>query len=230
MIASVVQEEPLGLDEVMDILDEASQIRAYSHELEQKSRELEAATAELKAANVKLLELDHLKDDFMSSVTHELRTPDLDPGILEILWEDPKIDLEERKRFLGIIVSETERLTRLVNQVLDLAKIESGHAVWTSSEVDLGDIIRQSIDASEQLIIDRGGRLKLDLPDAPAKVMADQDRLMQVMLNLLSNAAKFMAKESGRVEVHLETPAEHVQGYGQRQWQRCPGETAAGHI
>ncbi|MCB1868322.1 MAG: histidine kinase [Gammaproteobacteria bacterium] len=205
MIASVVQEEPLGLDEVMDILDEASQIRAYSHELEQKSRELEAATAELKAANVKLLELDHLKDDFMSSVTHELRTPLTSiRAFSEILWEDPKIDLEERKRFLGIIVSETERLTRLVNQVLDLAKIESGHAVWTSSEVDLGDIIRQSIDASEQLIIDRGGRLKLDLPDAPAKVMADQDRLMQVMLNLLSNAAKFMAKESGRVEVHLK--------------------------
>lgn len=205
MVASVVQEEPLGLDEVMDILDEASQIRAYSHELEQKSRELEAATAELKAANVKLLELDHMKDDFMSSVTHELRTPLTSiRAFSEILWEDPKIDLEERKRFLGIIVSETERLTRLVNQVLDLAKIESGHADWKSSEVDLIDVIRQSIEASEQLIIDRGGLLKLDLPNNSAYVLADRDRLMQVMLNLLSNAAKFMAKESGRVEIHLQ--------------------------
>ncbi|MCB1904301.1 MAG: histidine kinase, partial [Gammaproteobacteria bacterium] len=204
MVASVVQEEPLGLDEVMDILDEASQIRAYSLELEQKSRELEAATAELKAANVKLLELDHMKDDFMSSVTHELRTPLTSiRAFSEILWEDPKIDLEERKRFLGIIVSETERLTRLVNQVLDLAKIESGHADWKSSEVDLIDVIQHSVEASEQLIIDRGGQLNIDTPDSPAYVQADRDRLMQVMLNLLSNAAKFMAKESGRVEIHL---------------------------
>jgi len=75
MVASVTQEEPLGLDEVLDILDEASQIRAYSHQLEQKSRALEAATAELRAANERLQELDRLKDDFMSSVTHELRTP-----------------------------------------------------------------------------------------------------------------------------------------------------------
>jgi signal transduction histidine kinase len=81
MVSSVVQEEPLGLDEVMDILDEASQVRAYSHQLEEKSRELEAATEELRAANERLKELDRLKDDIMSSVTHELRTPlDLDSG------------------------------------------------------------------------------------------------------------------------------------------------------
>ncbi|MBP6500253.1 MAG: histidine kinase, partial [Thauera sp.] len=75
MVSTVVQEEPLGLGEVMDILDEASQVRAYSHKLEEKSRALEAATAELRAANEQLKELDRLKDDFMSSVTHELRTP-----------------------------------------------------------------------------------------------------------------------------------------------------------
>lgn len=205
MVSSVVQEEPLGLDEVMDILDEASQIKAYSHELEQKSRELELATAELKAANVKLLDLDHLKDDFMSSVTHELRTPLTSiRAFSEILFEDPKVDLEERKRFLGIIVSETERLTRLVNQVLDLAKIESGHAVWTSSKIELCEVIHKSIEASEQLIIDRGGVLQLHLQEESAIVQADRDRLMQVMLNLLSNAAKFMAKESGKVEVQLQ--------------------------
>ena len=75
MVASVVEEEPLGLDDVMRILDEASQLRAYSHALEEKSRSLERATAELRAANEQLKSLDRLKDDFMSSVTHELRTP-----------------------------------------------------------------------------------------------------------------------------------------------------------
>ncbi len=63
MVSSVAKEEALGLDEVLDILDEASQIRAYSHELERKSQQLEAATAELKAANLRLQELDRMKDD-----------------------------------------------------------------------------------------------------------------------------------------------------------------------
>ena len=70
MIASVVDEEPLGIDEVMNIIDEASQALAYSRQLEQKSRELEAATNELRGANQRLQELDRLKDDFISTVTH----------------------------------------------------------------------------------------------------------------------------------------------------------------
>jgi Na+/proline symporter/nitrogen-specific signal transduction histidine kinase len=204
MVSSVAQEEPLGLDEVLNILDEASQIRAYSHELEEKSRELEVATTELQAANEELKELDHLKDDFMSSVTHELRTPLTSiRSFSEILFDDPEINLKERKHFLGIIVSETERLTRLVNQVLDLQKMESGHADWKSSEVDLTEVIRQSAETAEHLIVDKGGVLHLDLPKRATCVMADRDRLMQVMLNLLSNAAKFIPEGSGRIDVSL---------------------------
>ena len=151
MVASVVKEEPLGLDEVMNILDEASQVRAYSKQLEQKSLELEAATRELRSANDRLKELDRLKDDFMSSVTHELRTPLTSiRAFSEMLLEDPKIDLEERKRFLGIIVSETERLTRLVNQVLDMAKIDSGHAEWQTGEVDLIQVVEQAAASTSQ--------------------------------------------------------------------------------
>jgi Na+/proline symporter/nitrogen-specific signal transduction histidine kinase len=204
MVSSVAQEEPLGLDEVMHILDEASQIRAYSHELEQKSRELEIATAELKTANEGLKELDQLKDDFMSSVTHELRTPLTSiRAFSEILLDDPKINLKERMNFLGIIASETERLTRLVNQVLDLSKIESGLADWKSSEVDLAEVISQSVATTEQLILDKGGVVHLDLPKGASYVMADRDRLMQVMLNLLSNAEKFIPQGGGRIDVSL---------------------------
>ncbi|MCP3868802.1 MAG: histidine kinase [Gammaproteobacteria bacterium] len=204
MVSTVVQEEPLGLDEVMDILDEASQIRAYSKELEKKSRELEAAKSELEAANTSLQELDHLKDDFMSSVTHELRTPLTSiRAFSEILHEDPRITLDDRKRFLGIIVSETQRLTRLVNQVLDLAKIESGHADWQNGEVNLSEVIRQAADATEQLFRDAGGALRVDIPDLNCGVWADHDRLMQVMLNLLNNAVKFLPIEQGEVDICL---------------------------
>lgn len=204
MVASVAQEEPLGLDEVMNILDEASHIRAHSKALEEKSRELEHATAELRAANTRLKELDQLKDDFMSSVTHELRTPLTSiRAFSELLHDDPKIHLEDRKRFLGIIVSETERLTRLVNQVLDLASIESGHGEWTAGEVTLSELILQSIEATEQLFRHKNAIVETDIPINDAPVSADSDRLMQVMLNLLSNAVKFIPTNTGKVVVSL---------------------------
>ncbi len=204
MVSTVVQEEPLGLDEVMDILDEASQVRAYSHQLEEKSRALEAATAELRAANEQLKEFDRLKDDFMSSVTHELRTPLTSIRALsEMMLDDPKTDLANRKRFLGIIVSETERLTRLVNQVLDLAKIESGHAEWHNSDIDMRELVEHAVDATAQLFSDRGAVVETDLADTVPTLKADHDRLLQVMINLLSNAAKFVPAQTGRVKVRL---------------------------
>lgn len=204
MVASVVKEEPLGLDEVMNILDEASQVRAYSKRLEQKSLELEAATAELRSANERLKELDRLKDDFMSSVTHELRTPLTSiRAFSEMLLEDPRIDLADRKRFLSIIVSETERLTRLVNQVLDMAKIESGHADWHNGEVSLIEVIEQAAASTSQLFKDKGVALEMALPDHVPILLADRDRLIQVMLNLLSNAVKFVDAGRGQVWVGL---------------------------
>jgi Na+/proline symporter/signal transduction histidine kinase len=211
MVSSVVQEEPLGLDEVMDILDEASQVRAYSHQLEEKSRELEAVTEELRAANERLQELDRLKDDFMSSVTHELRTPLTSIRALsEMLLDDPKMDLADRIRFLGIIVSETERLTRLVNQVLDLAKIESGLAEWHNSDIDMKALVKHAVEATRQLFLDRGAKLEVELPAQAPHLRADHDRLLQVMLNLLSNAAKFVPKQEGQVHVELASDDDEV--------------------
>jgi len=204
MVASVVQEEPPGLEEVMDILDEASQVRAYSRELEQKSRELEAATAELRAANLRLQELDRMKDDFMSTVTHELRTPLTSiRSFSEILLDNLDLDLDERKRFLGIIVKETERLTRLINQTLDMAKIESGSAEWHAAELDVREIVLEAVDATSQLFRDRGVAVVRPAPGPWPRITADRDRLMQVLINLLSNAVRHCPPSHGRVEVRL---------------------------
>jgi signal transduction histidine kinase len=95
---------------------------------------LEAATADLRAANARLQELDRLKDDFISTVTHELRTPLTSiRAMAEILQSRPDLDAERRAHFVSVIVKESERLTRLINQVLDLAKLESGAADWHSA-------------------------------------------------------------------------------------------------
>jgi Na+/proline symporter/signal transduction histidine kinase len=204
LVDSVVEEEPLGLDELMQILDEASQLRAYSRELERKSAALEAATAELRDANERLRELDRLKDDFVSMVTHELRTPLTSIRALsEIVLDNPALEPEQREHFLHTIVQETERLTRLINQVLDLAKLESGRAEWRLEELDLRELIGDALAAGEHLADDRHPAVSADLPDRATIVAADRDRLMQVMLNLLSNAAKFCDPRDGRIEVRL---------------------------
>jgi Na+/proline symporter/nitrogen-specific signal transduction histidine kinase len=204
MVASVAKEEPLSLSEVMNILDEASQLRSYSRELERKSHELTTATRELKAANDRLQELDRVKDDIMSSVTHELRTPLTSiRAFAELLRDDPKMHLADRERFLSIIVSETERLARLINQTLDLAKIESGNADWHGTRLDLKEVIEQSLMATSQLFNEKRARIELDLPDGLPLILADRDRLIQVMLNLLSNAVKFLPPDTGRVKVGL---------------------------
>jgi Na+/proline symporter/signal transduction histidine kinase len=210
MLASVVEEEPLGLDEVLGIIDEASQVLAYSRQLEQKSHELEAATNELREANRRLQELDRMKDDFISTVTHELRTPLTSiRAFSEILKDSPELDLQQRERFLGIIIKESERLTRLINQVLDLAKLESSNAQWHDTEIDMREIIADAIVATSRLFEDRHIRVTTALEPVPI-VFADRDRLMQVMLNLLSNAAKFCDKEEGEVEIRLRHDARAI--------------------
>jgi len=204
LVASVAEEEVLTPEDVLRILDEASQIRAYSRELEDKSRSLEQATAELRQANEQLKSLDRLKDDFMSSVTHELRTPLTSiRALAELMRDDADMAPAQRLHFTAIIVAETERLSRLVNQVLDLAKIESGNAEWQSSDVDMGTLLGRAVETTAELFRERQCAIELQLPPQVRLLRADPDRLMQVVLNLLSNAAKFVPVPGGRVVVSL---------------------------
>jgi signal transduction histidine kinase len=208
MVASVAKEEALTSDELRELLDEASQVVVYSHRLEQKSRELEAATAELRAANEQLKELDRMKDDFVSTVSHELRTPLTSiRAFTQILLEHPDVGAEQRSKFLGIITKETERLTRLINQVLDLSKIESGKAEWQESQVDMRELIGDAVTGMSQVFEEQAIKIDVELPQKVPPVRADVDRIIQVMLNLLSNAVKFCEPGRGQIRVALQEQA-----------------------
>ncbi len=212
MLASAVKEEALGMDEVFNILDEASQVIAYSRQLEQKSRELEAATAELTAANERLKEVDRLKDNFITTVTHELRTPLTSiRAFSEILHDSPALEPARRMEFISIIVKESERLTRLINQVLDLAKLESGNAEWHSAQLDINEVIHEAVSTTSQLLREGGVALTLDLPPSVPLVRADRDRLVQVMLNLISNAVKFCDPAAGRIDIGVRVLPDALQ-------------------
>lgn len=204
MVSNVAKGDVVSLEEVMEILDEASQVITYSQQLEAKSRELEAATAELRAANAQLQQLDRMKDDFISTVTHELRTPLTSiRSFTEILHDHPDLETAKRQEFLGIIISESERLTRLINQVLDLAKLESGAMRWYIRRLDLVEILTEAATTTGQLFRDKGVDLALELPEQPVWLPTDRDRLMQVVINLLSNAVKFTPPQTGRVVLRL---------------------------
>ncbi|MCL4770358.1 MAG: sensor histidine kinase [Burkholderiaceae bacterium] len=211
LVASVAEEETLSPEDVLRILDEASQIRAYSRALEGKSRSLEQATAELRAANEQLQSLDRLKDDFMSSVTHELRTPLTSiRALAELMQDDAGMPQAQRQQFVGIIVAETERLTRLVNQVLDMAKIESGHAEWHVAPVDMRALVERAVATTAEVFRERAAQVQVQLPDEAPVLQADPDRILQVLLNLLSNAAKFVPSPGGQVQVRLTSDAQGV--------------------
>jgi signal transduction histidine kinase len=212
LVASAVAESPLGIEELMLILDESSQLLRYSHRLEEQSRALQATTQELRRANESLQELDHLKDEFVATVSHELRTPLTSiRSFAEILHDNPDLETVQRGEFLGIIIAESERLTRLINDVLDLAKIGSGTMVWTMEAVDLAGLVRDAVASTHRLFADRGIELRLDLAAHLPPVVGDRDRLAQIVINLLSNAAKFAPADKGIVRVGLA-------GDGAAQW------------
>jgi Na+/proline symporter/nitrogen-specific signal transduction histidine kinase len=211
MVASVVHEEPIGTEEVMRILDETSQAIEYSRRLEQQSRALEATTAELRRANERLRELDRLKDNFVSTVSHELRTPLTSiRSFSEILLDHPTLEQQQRQEFLRIIVTESERLTRLINDMLDLAKIEAGKLEWHMESVSASEVAREAATALGQLFRDKRVKLEVKLTDGLSTTIADRDRLFQVIVNLLSNAVKFSPAEVGLVALTVENEANGV--------------------
>ena len=204
MVASVVTEEPLGIGEVMDILDETRQVIAYS-------RQLEKASAELKSANLRLQDLDRLKNEFISTVTHELRTPlTAVRSIAEILHANPHLPEAQHRNLTGIVIKESERLTRLINQVLDFQKMETGKVPWLLLPVDIGEVCRDALASVRPLIAERQIHTELLLPERLPPVAGDRDRLLQAMLNLLSNALKFCDATAGRVELRVAVRSDHL--------------------
>lgn len=168
--------------------------------LEEKVRE---RTQELELANRRLQELDQLKSRFLSTVSHELRSPLTSiKAFAEILLDSPTPDAETRERFLQIINKETDRLSRLISDLLDLVKIESGRVSWRLAETDLQDIVAEATAASASLASEKDVHLQLPR-SGPHPVLVDRDRLQQVVTNLIGNAIKFTSA-GGRIQVRLD--------------------------
>jgi len=176
-------------------------IRRLNAGLEQRVNE---RTAELELALQELKRLDELKDAFLSSVSHELRTPLTSiRSFSEILLQYDRENPETQKEFLQIINTESERLTRLINDLLDLSRIQAGGMVWQDGPLSIREVIEDVAKAQHQLREERSLHLKLNVSPELPTVHADRDRIYQVLTNLLGNAIKF-SHEGGEIRVQAE--------------------------
>ncbi|MGZ3241485.1 MAG: ATP-binding protein [Burkholderiaceae bacterium] len=175
-------------------------LQLLSTSLEQK---VQQRTVELERANKELLRLNQVKSDFISIVSHELRTPLTSiKSFAEILLDDAdKQNTDLRKRYLSIINSESDRLSRLISDVLDLQKIDAGKMPWNDEVLDLSEIAQSMIELFSSAYRDKGIGLSLQVENDRIVGYAEADKMRQVFSNLLSNALKF--SDEGEVKVIL---------------------------
>jgi signal transduction histidine kinase len=175
-------------------------VTSYTDITERKrwENDLEAAKSAAEHANL-------AKSDFLNMVSHELRTPlTAIRSFSEILCDHPDVDLEQRMDFLGVINKECRRLIRMINDLLDFAKIEAGKIDWSIAELDPKILVECAAASVAPMFEEKRVDLILALPPQAPPVDADADRLTQVVVNLLSNAHKFAPENTGRVRVELD--------------------------
>lgn len=209
------------VDDITDRKEAEMALEKLNFELEKKVQERTQALANqalaLQAANDRLKTLDKEKSSMLSSVSHDLRTPLTSiRGFVKLISKSFKRNFQPlvgdsatlNKKAntitdnLAIIDYESERLTRLINDFLDLAKIESGQLIWRDTDLALDKLIDKALDSvSGQFSVRPELSLEADIEKDLPRVRADSDRIMQVLLNLLNNAAKYT--EQGRIAVSV---------------------------
>lgn len=192
MVGRIAGREAVGMPELIDIADETQRLIETSRRLADKSAELERAAAQLREANARLRTLDAQKDEFLSRVSHELRTPMTSiRSFSEILLGEEPVSDDERRRFVAIIHDESLRLTRLLDEILDISRLEAGTLELRIGRVDPEATITAALGTVAGLAQKNGIAIRREpVPDGAA-VAANEDRLRQVLINLLSNAVKY---------------------------------------
>jgi Na+/proline symporter/signal transduction histidine kinase len=210
LISSVVKEDVITLTEVLRILEESKENIIVNKKLTETSNELKKISFQLKNANQELVNKDIQKDEFLDTVTHELRTPiTAIRAASEILYDDDDIPEGVRKQFLQNIISESDRLNRLIDKILDLEKFETGKQKIYLSKNNILKTIENTVDSVQQLINNKNINIAFHTAGNEIKVFYDEERIVQVIHNLLSNAIKFCQPTAGKIEIAI-LENEHV--------------------
>ena len=199
MVGQIVGGAAVSVDDLIAVADEAAQIMEYSSQLEAKSEELSRTARQLREANEKLTELSHQKDAFLSQISHELRTPMTSiRAFSEILRDGEGLTSQEQSKYSSIINSESVRLTRLLDDLLDLSVLENGQVSMNVEQGPLVDVLDRAVSA-----VGLSGKLEIVRRREREQVVlnTDLDRLSQVFINLIANAQKYCAAPNPTLKI-----------------------------
>ncbi len=209
MVGQIVGGSSVSVEDLMAVADESAQLLEYSSRLETQSTELARTARQLREANEKLTEISRQKDSFLGQVSHELRTPMTSiRAFSEILRDTDGLSDAEERRYATIIHDEALRLTRLLDDLLDLSVLESGRVSLNMRQGELSEVLDQSV-ATVQAGTETRLRIRLERPAEAVPLYSDLDRLAQVFINLITNAQKYCdaANPELRIEVRHDMGA-----------------------
>jgi Na+/proline symporter/nitrogen-specific signal transduction histidine kinase len=214
LIASVVKEEEISLVEVLKILEESKSTMASNKALTQKSLALAKLSDQLKEMNETLIKKDQQKDEFLDTVSHELKTPVT--GIraaTELLIEEADdMSAPMKKQFLENILSDSDRLSRLINHILDFEKLSTGRTELNIKRQDFNETLNTVLRSIRQIASNHQITIKR-LNIESIEIAYDEDRMLQVLTNLLSNAIKFCDNDNGLITVDYNLTIDYLKVY-----------------
>jgi Na+/proline symporter/nitrogen-specific signal transduction histidine kinase len=202
MVGRIVGGATVSVEDLMAVADETAQMMEYSAQLETQSKELSRTARELRRANDKLTRLSVQKDAFLSQISHELRTPMSSiRAFSEILRDTAGLTRAEQNRYASIIHDEAMRLTRLLDDLLDLSVLENGQVNLNLTHGRLEDVLDRAVSAA--LADEAGSGLKVRRRRVAEQVAlnTDLERLSQVFINLISNARKYCDADAPELEI-----------------------------
>ncbi|WP_415403364.1 ATP-binding protein [Tateyamaria sp. SN3-11] len=210
MISQLVGGASVSVQDLMAVADESAQILEYSNQLEAKSGELTRTARKLREANEKLTALSVQKDAFLSQISHELRTPMTSiRSFSEILRDTDGLGQVEKTKYASIIHGEAIRLTRLLDDLLDLSVLENGQVSLNLETGRLNDVLKQAVVTAQA-----GSSGTLDIRrrhlNEGVTLTTDLDRLSQVFINLITNAQKYCVADTPTLTIDVRQDGPHV--------------------
>jgi signal transduction histidine kinase len=181
-------------------------VQARSHdELGVLADTLNQMAEQLELRMTELRRLEQVRKDFVANVSHELRTPLTSiKGYVEALIDGAKDDPQESTRFLEVILKQSDRLNLILEDLLQLSQIESGQVLFKRDTIPLQAVVERTVPLIKPLAEKKGHRLRVSVPTHLPPVQGDEDRLVQVLTNLLDNAVKY-TPPNGSIEVSGRT-------------------------
>jgi signal transduction histidine kinase len=211
LIAKVVKEEEVSLVEVLEILEESKTTIANNKKLREKSTELTQLTNQLKEANQELILKDQQKDEFLDTVAHELKTPitGIRAATELLLDEDDDMPSEIKGQFLSNILNDSERLSRLIHNILDFEKLATDRHSLNFDTYNLEDTLKKAVNGVHQIAANK--EISISIQQNESVVFSyDEDRMLQVLTNLLSNAIKFCQPQIGKIVISYQIVNDEV--------------------